>query len=98
MFDLGDTIYFPFVHQKYTLATDTWADANPDSGYPKITIIDPVDTTQVDAIAMTSMGTGLFEYLYTIASVAKAGTWTGFIEVQNDSYPDFKRFTFKVGQ
>lgn len=93
-YQFGDTAYITVEHQTYTLGTDTWALADPDSGFPKITIRDPNGLVKVDAASMSKMATGKFEYLYILASVAKV--WTGWIDVENGNYPDREFISFEV--
>jgi hypothetical protein len=39
-YNKGDSVYTKLIHKTYDLATDTWSLADPDSGYPIITIMD----------------------------------------------------------
>ena len=93
-YQIGDTAFISLKHKTYTFATDTWTLANPDAGFPKITIVDPDGTTKVDAAAMTSVGTGLFQYQYTIPADSVQGWWRGYIDVENSTYPDREYFGF----
>lgn len=92
----GDSVYISVVHQTYTLATDTWAEADPDTGYPKITIIDPSGTTKVDAQTMTQRATGKFDYSYELPTSPTAGWWRGYVDVANAGAPDRQYFGFRV--
>lgn len=93
-YQIGDTAYIVLKHQTYTLATDTWAYVDPDSGYPKITIIDPNNVAKVVASFMTKKATGKFQYQYIIPADSVLGWWKGYIDVMNDSYPDRGYFGF----
>jgi len=95
-YDRQDTIYITLGHETYDFATDTWSYADPDSGYPKITIIDSKGTTKVDATTMNKDATGKFQYLYEIAADAETGSWRGYIDVENGGYPDREYFSFEV--
>uniref|UniRef100_A0A6M3KHB5 Uncharacterized protein n=1 Tax=viral metagenome TaxID=1070528 RepID=A0A6M3KHB5_9ZZZZ len=95
MFQIGDSVYIPVVHEVYTLSTNSWSESDADAGYPKITIISPDNVTKVDAQAMTKKATGKFEYEYTIPAAGQ-GEWTGFIDVLNSTKPNRQYFTFKV--
>ena len=92
---IGDSVYIPVIHEVYTLSTNTWAEADPDAGYPTITITDPDGTVKVDAQAMTKKATGKFEYEYTIPAGGQ-GEWTGYVDVKNSTMPKRQRFTFTV--
>lgn len=96
VYSRGDTAYFSIIHEVYTLTTNTWAAGDPDATFPKITITDPGGTTKVDAASMTKRATGKFDYSYEIASDAVLGTWTGYIQVENGTYPDKEYFSFGV--
>jgi hypothetical protein len=95
-FNRGDSPYIKVVHKVYTFSTDTWANADPDATYPKITITDSAGTKQVDAVSMTKRATGKFDYTYTLVAGAALGTWTGYIQVLNGTYPDISYFEFEV--
>ncbi|MCK9601886.1 MAG: hypothetical protein M0R06_22770 [Sphaerochaeta sp.] len=92
---VGDSVYIPVVHETYTLSTNTWAEADPDAGYPKITITDPDGTVKVEATGMTKKATGKFEYEYTIPAGGQ-GEWTGYVDVLNSTKPNRQYFTFRV--
>ena len=92
---VGDSVYIPVIHQTYTLATNTWADADPDAGFPKITIIKPDGTVAVNAQAMTKRATGKFDYEYEIPA-GGTGLWRGYVDVENGAFPNRDFFTFKV--
>ena len=97
---VGDSVYIPVIHEVYTLATNTWAEVDPDVGYPVITLIDPDGEKQLlddpnYEDAMTKKATGKFEYEYTIPAGGQ-GEWTGYIDVENDEKPNRQYFTFKV--
>jgi len=94
-FQVGDTVYLACIHETYTLSTNTWAEADPDSGFPLITIIDPDGTTQVDGVAMSKRATGKFDYEYTIPADGE-GLWRGYVDVEVGGYPNRQYFTFKV--
>ncbi|MBA7634578.1 hypothetical protein ES703_42167 [subsurface metagenome] len=100
-YDRGDTPFFTCDHETYDFATDTWSFADPDTGYPTITIIDSKGVTKipVDPEVPTTMNRdakGKFQYLYTIAANAEVGDWYGYIDVKNGGYPDRKHFAFTV--
>ncbi len=96
VYQRGDSLYIKLNHKTYTLSTDTWALADPDAGYPKLTVVDSAGTTKVNALAMTKKATGLYEYLYQIASDAATGKWTGYIQTCNDTYLDRQYLAFEV--
>ena len=96
IYDKNDTVYFKSSHQTYTYATNLWNDSDPDTGFPKITILDPNGVIKVDAETMTRRILGGFEYLYTILPIDVSGRWTGYIEVENAGYPDREVFRFNV--
>jgi len=91
----GDSVYIAMQHETFTLSTNAWADADPDAGFPKVTIIDPDDTTKVDAQAMTKRATGKYDYEYEIPSDGE-GQWTGYVDVENGTFPNREYFGFKV--
>jgi uncharacterized protein YfaS (alpha-2-macroglobulin family) len=95
-FTYGDSAYFPFINEFYTLSTDTWKATDADATYPKITIIDPDSTTKVDAATMTKKATGKYEYSYIIPVTPVLGTWTGYIDTMNEGYPDRKYFSLTI--
>lgn len=90
----GDTIYITVEHEVYTLATDTWALADPTS--MKVTIKDSSGTTKVDDQDMDKKATGLYEYLYELPATPGKGYWSGYVDVVNASKPDRKWFGFMV--
>ena len=92
---VGDSVYIPVVHETYTLATNVWAEVDPDAGYPKITIVDPDGTPTITATGMTKKATGKFEYEYTIPAGGQ-GEWTGYVDVLNSTKPNRQYFTFTV--
>jgi len=92
---IGDSVYMAVVHETYTLSTNAWANADPDSGFPKITIIDPASVTKVNAASMTKKATGKYDYQYTIPA-ASAGQWTGYVDAENENYPSREYFSFRV--
>lgn len=92
---VGDSVYVAVVHETYTLSTNTWAEADADSTFPKITIIDPDGTTKVDATSMTKKATGKYEYEYEIPSGGE-GQWTGYVDTENDENPNREYFGFRV--
>lgn len=83
-----DSVYVTVLHETYTLSTDTWAAADADTGYPKITITDPAGTVKVSAVGMTKRATGKYEYLYELTSTDVLGTWIIFILTENGGYSD----------
>lgn len=93
-YQIGDTAFIALKHQTYNFVTDAWALADPDTNFPKITIVDPDGTTQVSAVGMTSVATGKFQYQYTIPAASTLGWWRGYIDVENGSYPDREYFGF----
>lgn len=95
-YNKGDTVYTKLIHKTYDLATDTWSLADPDSGYPKITIKDSQGTDKVNAVQMTKVDNGKYEHLYQLSGDAVLGTWTGFIETSNSTYLDKQHFVFEV--
>ena len=92
----SDSVYIRLQHKTYTFSTDTWALADPDATYPKISIVDSAGVTKVNAQTMTKEATGKYEYLYQLASDAALGEWTGYILVANSTYTDKQDFTFNV--
>jgi len=92
---IGDSVYVAVVHKTYTLATNTWAEADPDAGFPTITIIDPDGTTKVTAQAMTKRATGKYDYEYEIPASSE-GLWRGYADTENGSFPNREYFSFKV--
>ena len=95
-YDKGDSVYTKLLHSTYDLATDAWSLADPDSGYPKITINDSAGSVKVSAAQMTKVATGKYEYLYQLAGDAAVGVWTGYIETSNGTYLDKQHFIFEV--
>jgi uncharacterized protein YfaS (alpha-2-macroglobulin family) len=95
-YNKGEAVYKACTNQVYTFSTDTWADANADSGYPKITIIDPDGTVKVDAASMSPVTTGKYEYEYTLATDAAKGKWSGKIETRYSEKPTIEFFSFAV--
>lgn len=97
-YNRGDSFYITLTHELYSFVTDVWAAADPDGGAPKITIIDA--DGKATAVAATAMGgvagDGKYEYQYEIESGAALGTWSGYIDVENNNYPDRKYFNFEV--
>ena len=100
LYQRSDTVYIKVQHKTYTFSTDTWALADPDSGYPKITIYDKDDTIKVNAASMTKKAVGKYEYSYQLASDAATTTpgdpWYGWIEVANSTYTDRQYIAFDV--
>jgi len=94
-FQTGDTILVVITHQTYSFSTDTWADADPDANFPKITINKPDGTMVVNSVTMDTIATGKFQYPYEI-SLSDLGWWTGFIIVENNGYTDKEYFGFTV--
>jgi hypothetical protein len=92
----GDSVYLKLNHKTYTFSTDTWALADPDSGYPKITIMDTLSVVKVNATVMSKVATGKFESQYQLASDAAKGKWTGYVETCNSTYKDRQYFDFIV--
>lgn len=96
-YDKGDSVYFRLIHKIYDLATDAWGLANPDDGYPKITIKDSSGATKIDAVEMSGGNpVGKFEYTYQLATDAPTGKWTGYVETSNSTFHDKKYFAFGV--
>ena len=100
-YDRPDTVFLTLEHETYNFLTDTWALADPDTGFPKITIIDPKGVTKIPAdpevpITMARDATGKFQYLYEILVNAEPGWWRGYIDVENGGYPDREWFSFLV--
>lgn len=95
-YDKGDSVYTKLIHKIYDLETDTWSLADPDSGYPKITIKDSQGTVKVNAAQMTKVDTGKYEHLYQLAGDAAVGTWNGHIETSNSTFKDKQHFVFEV--
>ena len=95
-YDRGDTFYRPVTHQTYSAATDTWTTADPDVGFPKITITDPDGSVKVDNIKMDPVATGIFEYRYEIPSDAVTGKWVVTYKWENNEYPDQTTINFMV--
>jgi hypothetical protein len=92
---VGDSVYLAVVHETYTLATNKWAEADADTDFPKITVIDPDGTTKVDAVSMSNKATGKYDYEYEIPSDGE-GQWTGYVDVENGTFPNREYFGFKV--
>jgi len=91
-----DTVFITVGHEIYNFIADTWSYGDPDSGYPKITIIDSKGTTKVNAVTMDKDVAGKFQYFYEIAADAETGSWRGYIDVKNGGYPDREYFSFEV--
>jgi uncharacterized protein YfaS (alpha-2-macroglobulin family) len=96
VYQQGDTFYVKCQHKTYDFSSDAWSLANPDSGYPKITIIDSAGTTKVNAVSMTKVAVGKYEYSYQIESDASTGTWVGYIQTANSEKLDEQHFAFDV--
>lgn len=96
-YDKGDSVYTKLIHKTYDFATDAWSLADPDSGYPKITIKDSQGSVKVNAAQMTKVATGKYEHLYQLAGDAVVGIWTGYIETSNGTFLDKQHFIFEVG-
>jgi hypothetical protein len=97
VYDKGDSPFITLRNQVYTFATDTWADADADSNYPKITITDPAGVVKVNDASMTDTGTaGKYTYIYQLATDATPGRWTGVIRTCNSGYYDYEKFGFIV--
>ena len=96
VYQYGDTVFITCLHETYDFDADTWTAANPDSGYPKITIIDSAETTKENATAMSLAATGKWTFQYTIPASPETGRWTGYVDVENDEYPDRQPFVFQV--
>ena len=92
----GDTPFITCDHETYNFGTNIWALADPDSGYPKITILDKDGVNKVDAVTMDKVATGKFSYPYTLGLTPVKGWWKGYIDVENGSYPDREWFEFEV--
>lgn len=95
-YDKGDSVYTRLIHKTYDFATDAWSLADPDSGYPKITIKDSAGTVKINAIQMSKVDTGKYEHLYQLAGDALAGTWAGYVETCNSTFKDKQHFVFEV--
>jgi hypothetical protein len=95
-YNRGDTVYIKYRHETYDPATDTWSLANPDTDYPKITIIDSKGVAQLDGAAMNPVATGKFDKQYQSLSTADTGRWHGFVETCNGGYKDTTDFEFEV--
>ena len=95
-YDKGDSVYTRLLHKTYDFATDAWSLADPDSGYPKITIKDSDGVLKVSAVQMSKVDTGKYEHLYQLASDAATGTWAGDIETCNSTFKDKQHFVFEV--
>jgi len=50
----GDSVFLTCLHETYDFDGDAWTAANPDSGFPKVTITDPDSTIRVSAIAVSA--------------------------------------------
>ena len=92
----GDTAYITIRHKTYDFDTEVWSLADPDNTFPKITIIDSAGVTKVDAVTMSSIVTGKWEYLYTLPASPATGWWKGWVDVKNGNYPDREWFGFLV--
>lgn len=95
-FDQKDTVYTRCKHETYNFSTELWSLADPDAGYPKITITDTAGTVKVNAVSMTKISTGKFEHRYQLAADAAKGVWTGVVETANGGYTDKEHFSFEV--
>lgn len=95
-YTIGDTVYFPFIHQYYNLSTNTHTDTDVDANYPKITIFDPEGTKKVDSQTITPVDTGKYEYQYEIPSDAESGLWIGYIDIKKNNLPEREHFSFEV--
>ena len=97
-FDKGDTVFITCEHEIYDFATDTWSLADPDSGFPKVTIIDPKEAKKVNAVTMSKAGgvTGKFQSLYELELIAEEGWWKGYVDVENGGYSTREWFGFEV--
>ncbi|MFO0719035.1 MAG: hypothetical protein U0522_03345 [Candidatus Paceibacterota bacterium] len=52
---------------------------------PTITLYDPLRNVTVSNVAMSSVGTGIYEYTYSVASGATQGVWESVISTQVES-------------
>ena len=95
-YDRPDTVFLTIEHETYNFATNTWTLADPDTGFPKVTIIDPKGTAQETAVTMDKDATGKFQHLYEILVAAEPGWWNGYIDVENGGFPDREWFSFLV--
>lgn len=95
-YNRGDSPLITCKHKIYDLSSDAWSYADPDSGYPKITIVDADGTTKVNATQMSKAAVGKYQYQYQLDSDAAQGDWSGFIETCNNTKKDKKYFAFEV--
>lgn len=96
VYQFGDTVFITCLHEVYSFSADTWTATNPDSGFPKITIIDPLGATKITAAGMSEAATGKWTYQYTLPASPEVGRWSGYIDVENGNYPDRQPFVFQV--
>jgi hypothetical protein len=95
-FTYGDTIYIKYINEVYTLSSDTWAATDADTDYPKLTLKDSASVVKINAVAMAKKATGKYESMYIIVASPATGTWTGWVDTLNGSYPDRKYFSLIV--
>ena len=95
-YNRGDTVYITYKFETYTYSTETWAVADADTGYPKVTIVDYAGTTKVDAVAMTNVATGRYEYQYQLAADAVLGKWYVKVQGCKGGYYRIDSTTFEV--
>lgn len=56
-FQYGDTVLVTCLHETYDFDNDVWTVVNPDTGYPKVTIIDPDGVIRISAIKVSDSST-----------------------------------------
>ena len=100
-YDRPDTLFLTLEHKTYNFVDDTWSYADPDTGFPQITIIDPKGVTKIPVDPetpeeMNRDATGKWQFLYEILATAEPGWWKGHIDVENGGYPDREWFSFLV--
>ena len=78
----GATVPCSIKHLVYDDANDAWQETALDTNYPKVTIWDPAGTKVVDAQVMSSVGTGRYRYIYSLAAAAPVGFWKRLYEGQ----------------
>lgn len=52
---------------------------------PTITLYDPLRNVTVSGVSMTAIGTGIYEYTYSVASGATQGVWESIVSTQIES-------------
>ena len=69
-YQYGDTVLITCLHETYDFDNDAWTAVNPDSGFPRLTIIDPDDLRQLSSIEVSSNAS------FTVGLTVTGGTST----------------------